>query len=80
VRAGRPGWAAVDVYEDEPALHDPLLSLDNVFCTPHLGYVEKDSYELYFERAFEQVRAFAAGEPINLINPEALAGTAPAGA
>jgi D-3-phosphoglycerate dehydrogenase len=75
LRAGRPGWAAVDVYDDEPALHDPLLALDNTLCTPHLGYVEKDSYELYFDRAFEQVLAFAAGRPINLVNPEVL--TAP---
>jgi D-3-phosphoglycerate dehydrogenase / 2-oxoglutarate reductase len=79
LRAGRPGWAAVDVYEDEPALHDPLLALDNTLCTPHLGYVEKDSYELYFDRAFDQVLAFAAGRPINLANPEVLAGTPPAG-
>ncbi|HEX6607923.1 MAG TPA: D-2-hydroxyacid dehydrogenase family protein [Chloroflexia bacterium] len=80
LRAGRPGWAAVDVYEDEPALHDPLLALDNALCTPHLGYVEKDSYELYFDRAFDQVLAFAAGQPINLINPAVLAATPPAGA
>jgi D-3-phosphoglycerate dehydrogenase len=79
LRAGRLGWAAVDVYEDEPALHDPLLALDNALCTPHLGYVEKDSYELYFDRAFDQVLAFAMGRPINLINPGVLAGTPPAG-
>ena len=60
VRAGRPGFAAVDVYEEEPAIADPLLSMDNAVCTPHLGYVEKDSYELYFGQAFDNVNAFAA--------------------
>ena len=63
LRAGRPGFAAVDVYEDEPILgaSHPLLALDNAVCTPHLGYVEKDSYELYFGQAFDQVVAFGAG-------------------
>jgi D-3-phosphoglycerate dehydrogenase len=60
LRAGRPGFAAVDVYEEEPAVDDPLMSMDNVVCTPHLGYVEKDSYELYFGQAFDNVNAFAA--------------------
>lgn len=60
LRAGRPGFAAVDVYEDEPPVDDPLLSMPNVLCTPHLGYVEKDSYELYFGQAFDSVNAFAA--------------------
>lgn len=62
LRAGRPGFAAVDVYEDEPVLGaaHPLLALDNALCTPHLGYVEKDSYELYFGQAFDAVNAFAA--------------------
>lgn len=72
LRAGRPGSAAVDVYEQEPVTDHPLLHMDNVVCTPHLGYVEKDSYELYFGAAFEQVRAFAAGTPVNAVNPEAL--------
>jgi D-3-phosphoglycerate dehydrogenase len=72
LRAGRPGFAAVDVYEVEPVTDHPLLHLDNVVCTPHLGYVEKDSYELYFGTAFDQVLAFEAGTPINVINPEAL--------
>jgi D-3-phosphoglycerate dehydrogenase len=72
--AGRPGYAAVDVYEDEPVVDHPLLRMDNVVCTPHLGYVEQDSYELYFGTAFDQVLAFAAGRPINLVNPEALTG------
>ncbi len=72
LKAGRPGQAAVDVYEDEPALHHPLLALDNTLCTPHLGYVERDSYELYLGTAFDQLLAFAAGEPINIVNPEVL--------
>lgn len=74
LRAGRPGFAAVDVYEEEPVLgaQHPLLALDNVVCTPHLGYVEKDSYELYFSQAFDQVVAFAAGTPVHVVNPEAL--------
>ncbi len=64
LRAGRPGFAAVDVYEEEPILgaQHPLLSMDNAVCTPHLGYVEKDSYELYFGQAFDNVLAFAAGK------------------
>jgi len=66
LRAGRPGFAAVDVYEEEPVLgaSHPLLSLDNALCTPHLGYVENDSYELYFGQAFDQVLAFAAGSAV----------------
>ena len=69
LRAGRPGFAAVDVYEEEPILGaaHPLLQLENAVCTPHLGYVEKDSYELYFGQAFDQVAAFAAGTPINVV-------------
>ena len=59
VRAGRPGYAAVDVYEHEPVADDPLLHLDKVVCTPHLGYVEKGTYESFFASAFEHVRAFA---------------------
>lgn len=55
LREGRPGFAAVDVYEDEPAINHPLLALENVLATPHLGYVEKDSYELYFGQAFDAV-------------------------
>lgn len=72
LRAGRPGAAAVDVYEVEPTTNHPLLHLENVICTPHLGYVEKDSYEHYFGTAFDQVCAFASGNPINIINPQAL--------
>jgi D-3-phosphoglycerate dehydrogenase / 2-oxoglutarate reductase len=76
LRSGRPGFAAVDVYEEEPVLGaaHPLLALDNALCTPHLGYVEKDSYELYFGQAFDQVVAFAAGLPVGVVNPEARGG------
>jgi D-3-phosphoglycerate dehydrogenase / 2-oxoglutarate reductase len=72
LRAGRPGMAALDVYEDEPALDHPLLSLENVVCTPHLGYVEKDSYELYFSTAFDHVLAFASGNALTVANPDVL--------
>jgi D-3-phosphoglycerate dehydrogenase len=70
LRAGKPGLAAVDVYEEEPILgaQHPLLSMDSAVCTPHLGYVEKDSYELYFGQAFDNVLAFAEGKPSNLLN------------
>ena len=65
LRAGRPGFAAVDVYEGEPILGatHPLLDMDNVLCTPHLGYVERDCYELYFGQAFDQLLAFAEQKP-----------------
>ena len=74
LRQGRPGMAAVDVYEEEPVLdaRHPLLNLDNVVCTPHIGYVEKDAYETQFASSFGQVLAYAAGKPINMVNPEAL--------
>src|SRR5437660_856562 len=74
LRAGRPGMAAVDVYEDEPVLggRHPLLSMDNVICAPHLGYVERDGLEHMFTGIFEQILAFANGKPINVQNPEAL--------
>jgi D-3-phosphoglycerate dehydrogenase len=67
--AGRPGYAALDVYEVEPLQDSPLLHLDNVICTPHLGYVEKDSYEVFFGAAFDNLLAFAAGNPTNIVNP-----------
>lgn len=72
LQRGRPGFAAVDVFEQEPALNDPLIPMPNVLCTPHLGYVEKDSYELYFEAAFRNLVAFFEGRPQSLLNPEAL--------
>ena len=70
---GRPGMAAVDVFESEPILQGhPLLRLENAVCTPHLGYVEQDSYEMYFGAAFRNVINFINNEPTNLVNPEAL--------
>jgi D-3-phosphoglycerate dehydrogenase len=74
LRRGRPGMAAVDVYEDEPVLGaaHPLLHMDNVVCTPHLGYVEHDDYEWQFSSIFDQIIAFANGAPINVINTEVL--------
>jgi len=74
LKAGRPGMAAVDVYEDEPVLGaaHPLLKMDNVICTPHLGYVEKDTYEDYYGVVVDQIVGYAAGNPINVVNPEAL--------
>ena len=72
--AGRPGFAAVDVYEDEPVTDPdyPLLKLDNVICTPHIGYVTRDEYEVQFADIFDQILAFEAGSPIHVVNPEAL--------
>lgn len=72
LRAGRPGFAAVDVYEKEPVVDDPLLHMPNVICTPHIGYVEKDSYELFFSAAFDLLLAYAVGNPKNIVNPQAL--------
>lgn len=70
---GRPGMAAIDVFESEPILQGhPLLRLENAVCTPHIGYVELDSYELYFSAAFDNVLAFVAGQPTHIVNPEAL--------
>ena len=70
---GRPGMAAVDVFESEPILQGhPLLRLENAVCTPHIGYVEQDSYEMYFRAAFENVVAFIEGRPQNIVNPDAL--------
>jgi D-3-phosphoglycerate dehydrogenase / 2-oxoglutarate reductase len=74
LKAGRPGLAAVDVYEEEPLLNPthPLLNMENVVCTPHLGYVERAGYERIFSAVFDQILAFASGKPINVINPAAL--------
>jgi D-3-phosphoglycerate dehydrogenase len=74
LQSGRPGFAAVDVYESEP-LRDPshpLLQMPNAICTPHIGYVTRDEYELQFADIFDQIVAYAAGKPINVVNPEAL--------
>jgi D-3-phosphoglycerate dehydrogenase len=75
LRAGRPGMAAVDVYEQEPVLggQHPLLAMDKVVCTPHLGYVERDGLGDFFNTIFDQILAYANGRPINVANPEALA-------
>ncbi|HEV3353205.1 MAG TPA: D-2-hydroxyacid dehydrogenase family protein [Acidimicrobiales bacterium] len=74
LQAGRPGFAAVDVYEREPLLDvdDPLLQLDNVVCTPHIGYVTRDEWEVQFFDVFDQINAYAAGAPINVVNPDVL--------
>ena len=74
LKTGRPGLAAVDVYEEEPVLNaaHPLLALDNAVCTPQLGYVEQDAYEKQFRGSFDQVLAYFAGRPIHVVNPEAL--------
>lgn len=73
LRAGRPGWAALDVFNEEPLPPgSALLRIPTVLATPHLGYVEKDSYEMYFRTAFENVVNFANGQPSNILNPEAL--------
>lgn len=70
---GRPGMAAVDVFESEPILQGhPLLRLENAVCTPHIGYVEQDNYELYFGSAFDNVINFIKGTPTNIVNPGAL--------
>jgi D-3-phosphoglycerate dehydrogenase len=73
LKQGRPGTAALDVFTSEPLAQDaPLLRIPTVLATPHLGYVEKDSYEIYFQAAFENIVNFALGEPANILNPEAL--------
>jgi D-3-phosphoglycerate dehydrogenase len=74
LRAGRPGMAAVDVYEKEPLrdINDPLLTMANVVCTPHIGYVTRDEYELQFTDIFDQIVEFAAGTPSNVVNPDVL--------
>jgi D-3-phosphoglycerate dehydrogenase len=76
LRAGRPGMAAVDVFEREPLRDpdDPLLTLPNVVCSPHIGYVTHEEYDLQFSDIFDQINAFAAGAPINVVNPEVLPG------
>jgi D-3-phosphoglycerate dehydrogenase len=72
LRAGRPGKAAIDVFDEEPLRDrsDPLLILPNVLATPHIGYVTREEWDLQFSDVFDQVNAFAAGAPINVVNPE----------
>lgn len=74
LKRGRPGMAAIDVFENEPLTNpdDPLLRLPNALCTPHLGYVERDNYEFAYGNAFDQIAAFAQGDPINIHNPDLL--------
>ena len=70
LRQGRPGFAAVDVYEEEPVSPDhPLLAMPNVLCTPHSAWAEWDNFELYFKEAYEQIVAFERGQPLRLANP-----------
>jgi len=78
LRNGRPGLAAVDVYEQEPVrdTSHPLLAMDNVVCTPHLGYVSRDEYEIQFADIFDQIVAYAAGRPTNVVNPAVLTSSA----
>jgi D-3-phosphoglycerate dehydrogenase len=74
LRAGRPGMAAVDVYEEEPLTdpNHPLLGMPNVVCTPHIGYVTREEYDLQFSDVFDQIRAYAEGAPIHVVNPESI--------
>jgi D-3-phosphoglycerate dehydrogenase len=74
LRAGRPGMAAVDVFEEEPVRdpRHPLLTMDNVVATPHIGYVSRDEYEIQFTDIFDQIAAYAAGTPVNVVTPDVL--------
>ena len=74
LKRGRPGMTAVDVYEEEPVLNaaHPLLALDNALCTPHIGYVTRSGYEGMFGSIFDQILAYAAGKPVNVVYPEVL--------
>ena len=74
LRNGRPGRAAVDVYDEEPVLggQHPLLGMENAICTPHLGYVTREEYETQFTDIFDQILAYAAGRPVHVVNPEVL--------
>lgn len=75
LQLGRPGMAAVDVYEQEPLLDTgyPLFGIKNAVCTPHIGYVTRDEYEIQFSEIFDQILAYCAGTPINVVNPAVLA-------
>ncbi len=68
---GRPGMAAVDVFEQEPMTdrHHPLLAMNNVICTPHIGYDTREEYEIQFSDIFDQITAYCAGSPIHVVNP-----------
>jgi D-3-phosphoglycerate dehydrogenase len=74
LRAGHPGFAAVDVFEKEPLRDtgDPLLNMDNVVATPHVGYVSRDEYEIQFSDIFDQIVSYAADRPINVVNPDVI--------
>jgi len=74
LRAGRPGYAAVDVFEDEPPRDPvfPLFSLERVVATSHIGFVTREEYETQFIDIFDQILAFAAGRPVNVVNPDVL--------
>ncbi len=75
LQRGRPGYAAVDVYEDEPVMNGnhPLLKVPNALCVPHIGWAEWDNFDLYFAETFEQIVAYCKGEPLRLANPEVVA-------
>jgi D-3-phosphoglycerate dehydrogenase len=64
--------AAVDVYEQEPVKDNPLFALPTVVCTPHIGYVSREEYELQFSDIFDQIVSYAAGTPTNVVNPKSL--------
>ena len=74
LHAGHPGMAAVDVYENEPQkdINDPLTTMNNVICTPHIGYVTEDEFDVQFSDVFDQIVAYNSGKPIHVINPEVL--------
>src|SRR5262249_29315590 len=80
LQAGRPGMAAVDVFEDEPVRdpNHPLLTMPHVVATPHVGYVTRDEYEVQFSEIFDQIVSYAAGRPINVVNPDVLSHQRPA--
>ena len=74
LRAGRPGSAAIDVFDHEP-LHDPtdpLLNMENVICTPHIGYVTREEWDVQFSDIYDQINAYQEGAPINVVNPDVL--------
>ena len=74
LRTGRPSSAAIDVFDHEPLRDttDPLLRMDNVICTPHVGYVTREEWELQFCDIYDQINAYQAGSPINVVNPDVL--------